>query len=1481
MNNKMRPSHAKIRQELQDGLTKGLTSLERKLRARHVDPLVQEVLSLDGQVSFLAGQVAPLRFAGYASLLSRLVRKKEAQSEQERAQFELLCQDCMQASSPEAKKGLMAAYLKKSSTSAWRTRGDLRALNRRLDLSALRERTDERRESYVLGIELCMAGAAHFWRTAFATAGTHQAQVLERFDADSPLQAWIAAIRKQSRWSSRLKIASLLNRLAKVEVLRSRAQLMVPALEPCLLDPLEHPWVRRSLLGYVDRLYPQKALRVAKDVLSQGSTGAPSAFLFRALVLEYYSRLGGQEAASASLILDHWGRVDPSEHTRLRLAEYLSRLEPRHPGLFDALYRRLLPGAHADPSVAVRVRVAKSVGKLMRVCLSSELQDETRAGRRGPTAYRYASLLESVLHSEKDPKVLQAACEQMAQSVRQLSSHSQLKEHPNLLQGFLEALLRLRGRRDLPAYLEERAAAAQEDIAITADDTAREAVGRLRHHLRSMKVGQRRSIDRSGVFAQLSDIMLGRVLAHLSRQDWGIYVEPRSTHLLVTRGEQRGMRGWRIWHEIRHPLPNKRKGFVHTSGRIFRGELRAHPLRLDEATTTLVPGERVSIPQEQSCAPQLPFVDDLIGRPALGPTTKIQLFSSLGVTSIQVRAGGAKRLKLQFQLQRDYAKLASLRRTCLLSDDPLEQCRYVETLATQYGIEIGFVPYRSRIPLSERTKGLFNLKAPAPQAAPVDPDVTQPVALASMGGFALAGFEAPEWLTRHADYFVSSRGNDQLSLSIFATLVFIVFLTHGFLRAARIRRARAAIPLSIGGWGTRGKSGTERLKAAMFHGLGYRVFSKTTGCEAMFVHSVAGGSMSEVFVFRPYGKATIWEQRDLLALASKIPTDVFMWECMALNPNYVSILQQSWMKDDVATITNAYPDHEDIQGPAGVDVAQVITRFVPENSVVVSSEVNFAPLFRDTAAEQESRYVEVADGAELDFGNDFLELFPYQEHPRNIALVARVGEELGVDRDLCVYNMAKYVVPDLGVLKTYGDAKVRGRRLRFINGCSANERAGFMSNWSRTGCDSMDPDQEPEKLLALVVNNRADRISRSEVFSKIMVKDAGCDRFILIGTNLGGLCIFLENSMDEFLDELVPTLDPSAGEICLARFEKMMKRHRTPSPRADLMTQRLSVYARGVGRLVDARSLAAVEAQVQRLQKAAKTSAVEVGVCLQSVSADTALSDAVSDALEKAKEVGAPYQDLPECLDQASLEAVRDGFLHQLARQLVVHRLRLALQDLVEHPSDAATKAFHKDFRAGYRSLFQDTLVKVEDAGAKGDEILDICAKSVPPGVDLTLMGAQNIKGTGLDFVYRWVALDLVQGWIEKARSASAAEREEGFRQLEGFADHAKMDLTLLAQELAKFEPSSSDERASVQRLQDKVSAELSALAKSKQSGGKGRFSGLLSIVEAGIEFIDGARRYHQSQSLKRDLIAGRVSHERATVEMRELYARAKGGWLS
>ncbi|HEY8379071.1 MAG TPA: hypothetical protein VIK91_21410, partial [Nannocystis sp.] len=421
-----------------------------------------------------------------------------------------------------------------------------------------------------------------------------------------------------------------------------------------------------------------------------------------------------------------------------------------------------------------------------------------------------------------------------------------------------------------------------------------------------------------------------------------------------------------------------------------------------------------------------------------------------------------------------------------------------------------------------------------------------------------------------SDDLFNLSGSSQTALAYFLAALAALLFVGTYLRTRQIARDRAKIPLVIGGWGTRGKSGTERLKAGLFHGLGYRVFAKTTGCEAMFIHAVPRAQAMEIYTFRPYGKATIWEQRTLLHLAAKTGSDVFLWECMALNPAYVEILQHHWMRDDAATITNCYPDHEDIQGPAGINVAEVISRFVPTRAHTVTSEVNFLPILRD-AAERRGSTLDVVDEFAGDLlPADLLALIPYEEHPRNVALVARLAEHFGLDRDLAIVTMAEHVVPDLGVLKRYGPARVAGRTLEFINGCSANERAGFLSNWRRTGCDQLDLDKEPDRYIITVVNNREDRVARSQVFARLLVEDVAADRHLLIGTNTQGLVGYIREALEGFLaaQEIVAAEDLADGSAgctrALQRLGRLLARLRIVAP-AGLPGQ-LVLYAHGAGR---------------------------------------------------------------------------------------------------------------------------------------------------------------------------------------------------------------------------------------------------------------------------------------------------------------------------
>jgi gamma-polyglutamate synthase len=753
-----------------------------------------------------------------------------------------------------------------------------------------------------------------------------------------------------------------------------------------------------------------------------------------------------------------------------------------------------------------------------------------------------------------------------------------------------------------------------------------------------------------------------------------------------------------------------------------------------------------------------------------------------------------------------------------------------------------------------------------------------------------------DWLENEASYFLSLRANGQLALAIFFVGFAAVFFFTAYWKRARIAKARAAIPLSIGGWGTRGKSGTERLKAAMFHGLGYEVSVKTTGCEAMLIHSVPDEEPHEIFLFRSFDKSTIWEQRDCVETAAALHSEVFLWECMALQPEFVELLQHDWMRDDMVTLTNAFPDHEDIQGPAGVDVAFCISSFIPKSSTLLTSELDFLPLFEQRARERHTRLQAVGRYAGDLLAADVLALFPYDEHPRNISLVGDVAEHFGLDRHMAIATMAEHVVPDIGVLKTYPPARVRGRVLRFINGMSANERTGFLNNWTRCGLNAKNVETMPAETIVTVVNNRWDRVSRSEVFARIMVEDAIVDAHLLIGTNMSGLKRYIDEALKRHCATLEVVIEEDrtfgGGESrARDRLAILLSKLRIATPQPARILERIDTYAAGAGLAVAHGHRGAVEQACARLcsgagspslSDARRDAASELAVLEQ-------MLVPVGDPGQLHMSAGPAYReaivgtgrDLPEVIATATARDVVGHAIKQAAR-IAVHA-RLLARVAGVFANRISVRACNNAVRSAYKELFDDMLIVVEDATETGDQIIDRCARAVPPGTNASVMGIQNIKGTGLDFVYRWLAFDKTLARLARLDDVDPAVRIAALREIETYDDYGVVDAGLAAASLAARAPHilDEDEAAHVQRTLARV-REIHERLRAAVDATKRRtlLARIGDVLEAVLDPLDSVRRRRMAERVMRDLIAHRISHERAAKEMRALYDRQGGGWL-
>lgn len=396
--------------------------------------------------------------------------------------------------------------------------------------------------------------------------------------------------------------------------------------------------------------------------------------------------------------------------------------------------------------------------------------------------------------------------------------------------------------------------------------------------------------------------------------------------------------------------------------------------------------------------------------------------------------------------------------------------------------------------------------------------------------------DAVALLSQWQRYFADLYSIPTFDLWIWTSAVAAAFLLGHGLRNFLVFRWRRKLPLVVGGWGSRGKSGTERLKAALCYSIGLRVVSKTTGCESVFLYGEFGSPLVEVPLYRPGDKVSIWEHTFTMHMAAAKGVDIFLWECMGLNPDYVRILQRRWSRDDLSTITNTYPDHEDIQGPTGLDVAETIANFIPQKAEVITTERLMAPVLCREAAKNGS-VIECVQPCDVDlFPADILQRYPYAEHPNNIALVAALGQKWGYDEDFTYRETSDHVVPDVGVLKVFPEIDCGGKSVQFSNGFSANEKLGFMGNWHRLGFASAPLSASTGgEWLVLLVNNREDRATRARIFAQFIAHDICLDHIVLVGTGIDEFCKAFAKTSRMIGREMWRLLGPGGAENELRR----------------------------------------------------------------------------------------------------------------------------------------------------------------------------------------------------------------------------------------------------------------------------------------------------------------------------------------------------------
>ena len=1085
--------------------------------------------------------------------------------------------------------------------------------------------------------------------------------------------------------------------------------------------------------------------------------------------------------------------------------------------------------ATSDPSPFVRQAVARQLGGLP-IDFAADYwldlaQDEAREVRGAAfdalphlvrnhdLALWLGSCVRQVLPQEADPTIARIGVEALVASYVALRGEPQIAEDWH---GDAMKLLAELSRGADSTALRRWAASAVERLWLLATPAARDLAERLKKDGLLPRPGRSRPLPRS-FFGGLDDQTIGRVLAVLAQDDLPLDLERGRRRDRLTRGFRFRFRLWRWLHELRNPAPDKRQAFRHTIGRVHYGQIRAPSERVAELAETKVPGEPLYVAAEDGWRPFLPLLDDclsVLNQPL--PGKPFRFYTSQGVTELTPPPTLRQRLRAYTRICTRFAEIARLRNW---TEGGSGRPNAYTTALVEMGFGVHFEEHR-RTAVETGSSD-----------RPVDETVRRHFP-------ALAVVAPPELLRGFLDYSLSLYENTLFDLGLFAAILALFFVGRHAWSNVTLRRARRRLGVVVGGWGTRGKSSVERLKAGLFNALGHALVSKTTGCEAMILYAPAFGEMRELFLFRPYDKATIWEQRNVTRIASELDSSVLLWECMGLTPAYVDVLQRQWMCDDLSTLTNTYPDHEDLQGPAGINIPMVMTLFIPMRSRLLSTEEQMRPILAEAARQRDTDASFLGWKEATLIPRDILARFPYEEHPYNIALVARLAAELGVSEAFAFKEMADRVVPDLGVLKTYPLAQVSGCRIEFSNGMSANERHGCLSNWKRLGLDRYDP-ETAGRWTTTLVNNRADRIPRSKVFAQILVADVSADRHVLIGGNLSGLVGYIDDAWTQWVAGV--TLWPEGDD-------------RSP-------VEVLDSYA-------------------VRFRQPLDRAGVERRLAVMLGEADA----------ERAGEVLAAAGDRQACRRLLAAGDLAEERIDSLLTHLVADLEALTeLGGLRKKAEGGAAKdSLDAEVRAVLRRWFDEKIVVIEDYYATGDQIVQRIVDETPPGFRNHVVGIQNIKGTGLDFVYRWLAWERCHRACSKILEGGPREATEGVEELTAFREFGPLSEERVRRAIAAGRDDPRLIGGQLAEL-DTIEAELNAqLMRARTSGDSGKPRGLtgrllvpfLGHVEDLLDAGDAIRRRKQADQIFRDLVDQRVAVPVAIQLLQELTKRQKGGWL-
>ncbi len=1218
---------------------------------------------------------------------------------------------------------------------------------------------------------------------------------------------WAIATRP-AHWSTRLAAFEAITQACK-QGLRS-GKIAPRMLQQIVSDETEFPWVRSLTLRIQFIIDFDNAVRLATNIF-QNPRQKTNSFIARRAMLEVLCDIDDV----GERIIRHAIASDPSPAVRQKAAlRLLGRDTALDPELIETIARDdsyLVRGAWAlalenDPSPAALDNVLRTA-----------------------TAH---------LPDEADETLAFSCLRALAEQLSTLSAYAITKELSDALVVFASESTNAIEKGNIPWTIHSWWSLCIDLATVLADHVGREFFFKMRDRVAKTGEAKKFVVKKDELPSDLR--VARRAFSCIAAVDFGLYVKTGRDTWVVCRGQSRGWALWRAAYELRHPAYDKRQGHSHLTGLSNFGDLWFPSLIMAEVTRTRVPGEKVYHPPFSHSAPMIPGPTE-----AVGARGKARVDIVMPGAEVTLREEGSR-------MNRAFGNVSTSLKFGQLDDKRHNALR----LATGPAI---------RQYLDEYQK----LTGQSIKLEPRGGYWSEEFGLGGTGQMALV-FGVPEIVTYFVErmgdvsFFITPFTNELWHLGVFLGLYGAYIVGQQVGRKAQIRKLRDRLPLCIGGWGSRGKSGTERLKAALFHGLGYQVFSKTTGTLPMFVSSLPGIDPVEVPIFRPYDKATIWEQIDMLKQAVGLNAQVFLWECMALNPRYVNIMSHDWMRDDLATVTNTYPDHEDIQGPTGYDVAKTISGFIPPAAKLVTSESQMYPILDERAKQVETINTVVSSVLSYLIPYEFLERFPYLEHPLNIALVLTLAEQLGIDSDMALMTMGDHIIADVGALRKYPTLPLQGARFDFTNIMSANERAGFISSYERIGFHEWTEENRLTERITLIVNNREDRPARSHVFAKVIVEDTAVDGIVIVGSGAKEFAQLLHRYLEEYaVRHKTPiSTDPQGLTRWLQTLFHPVRRRPTE---AALWPTTLARWLRTTSGSVEKELGGAFEAMLSEARNHRGGWSSAGFDRIREIN-----KDGVATAIEKLRGEGGGDEENSMWVESAARELAIAAVLH------CFHERCDEQGTIAKRPQDAT------DF---LKLLVESQIHVIENPGVPAAQIMQTCVDMSIPATVNHLVGMQNIKGPGLVFINLWSAMETMQQRTRLMLTGSEFERGQAIEwllQLKRFSPYEAMIARDALTEKGGdgLKQLSLEEKALLDRIIETIDTfnktRAEAVVEARTLTPK-----LVGGIDRVIDFRDSISRRQQAGKIMRLLSLGLISHQEAVSRMNSIYARQKKGRLA